>query len=245
MNSMISKFIEPGNKVEIQMVDRMNQSQEPPKIYISQIQDILSESQMEIVMPMEQTKLILLPVDREYNLVIYAGSTLFQCFAKVIDRYKSDNIFLLAVELTSNLRKYQRREYYRFSCALEMNSRNLEEEEIRAIEERDPHSNLIPGLPLKRSVIVDISGGGLRFLSSHPYEPGSMIYISYNLFAGGSMKEYELVGKVLSSKKVEDRKGSYEHRVQYVDIDVDVREEIIKYIFEEERKHRKKERLGE
>lgn len=245
MNSMISKFIEPGNKVEIQMVDRTNQSQEPPKIYISQIQDILSESQMEIVMPMEQTKLILLPVDREYNLVIYAGSTLFQCFAKVIDRYKSNNIFLLAVELTSNLRKYQRREYYRFSCALEMNSRNLEEEEIRAIEERDPHSNLIPGLPLKRSVIVDISGGGLRFLSSHPYEPGSMIYISYNLFAGGSMKEYELVGKVLSSKKVEDRKGSYEHRVQYVDIDVDVREEIIKYIFEEERKHRKKERLGE
>lgn len=245
MNSMISKFISPGNKIEIQMVEQMNQNQEPPKTYISQIQDILSENQMEIVMPMEQTKLILLPVDKEYNLVIYAGSTLFQCFAKVIDRYKNNNIFILVVELTSNLRKYQRREYYRFSCALEMNSRNLEEEEIRAIEEKDPYSNLIPGLPLKRSVIVDISGGGLRFLSSHPYEPGSMIYISYNLFAGGSMKEYELVGKVLSSKKVEDRKGSYEHRVQYVDIDVDVREEIIKYIFEEERKHRKKERLGE
>lgn len=245
MNSMISKFIEPGNKIEIQMVEQKNLNQESPKVYISQIQDILSENQMEIVMPMEQTKLILLPVDKEYNLVIYASGTLFQCFAKVIDRYKSNNIFLLAVELTSNLRKYQRREYYRFSCALEMNSRNLEEEEIRAIEEKDPHSNLIPGLPLKRSVIVDISGGGLRFLSSHPYEPGSMIYISYNLFAGGSMKEYELVGKVLSSQKVEDRKGSFEHRVKYVDIDVDVREEIIKYIFEEERKHRKKERLGE
>ncbi|MCM1120350.1 MAG: flagellar brake protein [bacterium] len=246
MNSMISKFIEPGNKIEIQMVDQQtNQSQGATKTYISQIQDILSENQMEIVMPMEQTKLILLPVDREYNLVIYAGNSLFQCFARVIDRYKSQNVYILLVELTSNLRKYQRREYYRFSCALEMNSRNLEEEEIKAIEERDPHSNLIPGLPLKRSVIVDISGGGLRFLSSHPYEPGSMIYISYNLFAGGSTKEYELVGKVLSSKKLEDRKGSYEHRVQYVDIDADVREEIIKYIFEEERKHRKKERLGE
>lgn len=246
MNSMISKFIEPGNKIEIQMVEQqMNQSAEPPKTYISQIQDILSENQMEIVMPMEQTKLILLPVDREYNLVIYAGSSLFQCFARVIDRYKSQNIYILLVELTSNLRKFQRREYYRFSCALEMNSRKLEEEEIKAIEERDPHSNLIPGLPLKRSVIVDISGGGLRFLSSHPYEPGSMIYISYNLFAGGSTKEYELVGKVLSSQKLEDRKDSYEHRVQYVDIDAEVREEIIKYIFEEERKHRKKERLGE
>ena len=246
MNSMISNFIEPGNKIEIQMVEaQQDQAKEAPKTYISQIQDILSENQMEIVMPMEQSKLILLPMDREYNLVIYTENGLFQCFARVIDRYKSNNIYTLMVELTSNLRKYQRREYYRFSCALEMNSRNLEEEEVRAIEERDPYSNLIPGLPLKRSVIVDISGGGLRFLSSHPYEPGSLIYISYNLLVAGRKKQYELVGKVLSSKKIENRQGSYEHRVQYVDIDADVREEIIKYIFQEERKHRKRERLGE
>ncbi len=245
MNSMISNFIEPGNKIEIQMVEpNKEKGQEAPKTYVSQIQDILSENQLEIVMPMEQSKLILLPMDRDYNLVVYTGNGLFQCFAKVIDRYKSNNIYILVVEMTSNLRKYQRREYYRFSCALEMNSRNLEEEEVRAIEERDPYSNLIPGLPLKRSVIVDISGGGLRFLSTHPYEPGSLIYISYNLLVAGKMKEYELVGKVLSSNKMENRNGSYEHRVQYVDIDVDVREEIIKYIFEEERKHRKRERLG-
>ena len=202
MNSMISNFIEPGNKIEIQMVEQQNQGEEPSQIYVSQIQDILSENQMEIMMPMEKTKLILLPVDREYNLVIYGGSNLYQCFARVIDRYKSNNIYTLVVELTSNLRKYQRREYYRFSCALEMNSRKLEEEEIRAIEEKDPYSNLIPGLPLKRSVIEDISGGGLRFLSTHPYEPGSLIYIGYNLLVGGKKKEYELVGKVLSSHKM-------------------------------------------
>ncbi len=245
MNNMISNFIEPGNKIDIQMVEsQRNQSNEPPKTYASQIQDILSENQIELVMPMEKRKLILLPMDKEYNLVIYAGNNLFQCFARIIDRYKSNNIYTLVVELTSNLRKYQRREYYRFSCALEMNSRNLEEEEVRAIEERDPYSNLIPGLPLKRSVIVDISGGGLRFLSTHPYEPDSLIYISYNLLINGKKREYELVGKVLSSVKQEGRRDSYEHRVQYVDIETEVREEIIKYIFEEERKHRKRERLG-
>lgn len=245
MYNMISNFIEPGNKIEIQMVEsQKNQSSEAPKTYASQIQDILSENQIELVMPMEKGKLILLPMEKEYNLVIYAGNNLFQCFARIIDRYKSNNIYNLVVELTSNLRKFQRREYYRFSCALEMNSRNLEEEEVKAIEERDPYSNLIPGLPLKRSVIVDISGGGLRFLSTHPYEPDSLIYISYNLVINGRKKEYELVGKVLSSVKQEGRRDSYEHRVQYVDIEAEVREEIIKYIFEEERKHRKRERLG-
>ena len=77
MNNMISNFIEPGNKIEIQMVEpRDNKSNEPPKTYISQIQDILSENQLELVMPMEKTKLILLPMDKEYNLVVYSGSNL-------------------------------------------------------------------------------------------------------------------------------------------------------------------------
>lgn len=240
MSNMISKFIEPGNKLEIRTVEW---DEESPKCYDSQIYDILGENQLEIMMPMEKTKLILLPVEKEYNLVFYTENGLFQCLARVIDRYKSNNVYILVMEMTSNLRKYQRREYYRFSCALEMCSRNLEEEEIRAIEEKSPYS-LTPGLPLKRSVIVDISGGGLRFLSGQHYEPGSMIYISYHLAVGGRKKEYELVGKVLSAQELEKKPGSFEHRVQYVDINEAVRDEIIKYIFEEERKNRKKERLG-
>ena len=142
------------------------------------------------------------------------------------------------MELTSNLRKYQRRDYYRFSCALEMGARTLEEEEIQAVEEKAP-LELQPGLPLKRSVIVDISGGGLRFMSDQRYEPDSLVYCSYYLLKGGRKKKYEIVGKVLAVKQLENKPGTYEHRVEYYNLDVNVREEIIKYIFEEERKSRK------
>jgi c-di-GMP-binding flagellar brake protein YcgR len=160
-----------------------------------------------------------------------------------VDRYKSNNVYLLRVELTSNLRKYQRREYYRFSCALEMCSRNLEEEELQAVEAEDPYI-LQPGLPLRRSVIVDISGGGLRFISVQKYEPGSLIYCSYHLVADGETRQYEVIGKVLAVKELENRPGTYEHRVQYHNMDDHVREEIIKFIFEEERRNRKKDRMG-
>ena len=37
-------------------------------------------------------------------------------------------------------------------------------------------------------------------------------------------------------KPIENRPGFYEHRVQYVHMDKDNREESIKYIFHEERK---------
>lgn len=241
---MLSKFISPGDKIEMQRVERLKgtEAEESRRIYLSSVHEIIAQDQMEVIMPMEKTKLILLPVDTEYDVTIYGQTGLFQCFARVVDRYKSNNVYILALELTSNLRKHQRREYYRFSCALEMCSRNLEEEEIKAIDEKRPYV-LTPGLPIKRSVIVDISGGGLRFLSTQRYEPDSMIYCSYHLLKKGEKKQIEVVGKVLTVNELENRKGTYEHRVQYVNVDVDTREQIIQFIFEEERKNRKRERF--
>lgn len=241
---MISKFLSPGDKLELQMLTHIQQENETQtkKVYGSQINDILSEDRLEIAMPLEKSKLILLPVDTEYDMTIYTKQGLFQCFVRVVDRYKSDNMYLLVVELTSNLRRNQRREYYRFSCALEMCSRNLEEEEIQAIESKVPYT-LVPGLPLKRSVIADISGGGLRFLSNQKYEPESLLYCSYHLVLNNVRKLYEVVGKVLSAKEVENRPGVYEHRVQYINMEEEKREEIIKFIFQEERKNIKKDRF--
>jgi c-di-GMP-binding flagellar brake protein YcgR len=143
-------------------------------------------------------------------------------------------------ELTSNLRKFQRREFYRLSCALNMESRPLEQEEIETFE-RD-HTLLSPGLPLQRSIVVDISGGGLRFVSNYSYEPDMMLQCKYSLSVDGQFKDYDLVGKVLDVHESPNRAGVFEHRVQYVDIDTEDREEIIRFIFEEERKWRKKDR---
>lgn len=238
---MLSQLIELGSKVELQAVRRIDTDDKAKKIYLSQVHDILSEDCMEITMPMEQTKLILLPVDDEYDIIIFSESTPYQCFGRIIDRYKRNNMYILVVELTSNLRKYQRRDYYRYSCALEMCSRQLEEDEFKTVEEKGTY-DLTPGLPLKRSVIVDISGGGLRFISSEKYEPGRMIFCTYNLLIKGENKKYEIVGKILNVKELENRPDEYEHRVQYVDMKSESREEIVKYIFEEERKSLRKER---
>ena len=239
---MLSKFICEGDRIDLQPVERgAGATKGEQKIYYSSVYEILTEDTLEIMMPMEKTKLILLPVDEEYDVIFYSKTGLFQCFARVIDRYKRSNVYILVLELVSNLRKYQRREYYRFSCALEMSARTLEEEEIQVIESKNA-LELQPGLPLKRSVIVDISGGGLRFMSNQRYEPGSFIYCTYNLLKGGQRKKYEVVGKVLSARGMDSRPGVYEHRVQYYNLDEDTREEIIKFIFEEERKLRKNEK---
>lgn len=239
---MLSRFVRPGDKVELQEIVQAssNRKEAEKKTYYSRVYDIPGEDRMEIVMPMEKTKLLLLQVDEEYDMVLYTENGLYQCFVRILDRYKSNNVVLLLVELTSNLRKFQRREFYRYSCALEMSARPLMEDEIQRIEEHGVY-NLNPGLPLKRSIIVDISGGGLRFMTDQKYEPDSMVYCNYQLILNGQMKEYHLVGKVLKVKESENKPGVYEHRIQYMNINLDEREEIIKYIFQEERKSRKRE----
>lgn len=237
MANLISKYVVPGCRVDLQAIQRSTSPEEiegPHRSHQSQVLDILSEDRIEISMPMEKSKLILLPVDGEYDLYFYSDNGLYQCYARVVDRYKNNSLYVLVMDLTSNLRRYQRREYYRFSCALEMNSRQLEEEEI-SVADKGVNS-LIPELPLKSSVVVDISGGGLRFVANYAYEVQSMILCKYRLLIEGRVKEYSLLGRVLAVRELENRKGIYEHRVQYVNMDSEDREEIIKYIFDEERK---------
>lgn len=237
---MIEKYIQAGQKVDLKALHRDRKTSENDRTYASKVFDIISEDRLEILMPMEQTKLILLPVDAEYEMYFYTEAGLYECVGRIIDRYKSNNVYILLVELETNLRKYQRREYYRYSCALDMDTRNLLEEEVAAVENKKEY--LIPGLPLKRSIIVDISGGGLRFVSDYKYEKDSVIYCRYHLMVKGKEKDYEIACKILDVKELESRKGEYEHRVQYMNLNNEEREEIIQFIFDEERKNRHKER---
>lgn len=237
---MLSKLVDVGNRVELQLVERFRNVSKNKKIYQSEVYDILSDDKLEITMPIEQTKLILLPVDSECDVVLYGKGGLYQCFARIVDRYKTNNVYILVLELVTNLRKYQRRDYYRYSCALEMYTRELEEAEITAIEQND-ECELLSGLPMDQSLIIDLSGGGLRFLASKRYEAKSLVCCTFHLSVKGRSKKYEILGKILSVRRSDSKLGSFEHRVQYINMEENVREEIIKYIFEEERKERRKE----
>ncbi len=241
---MLDNYIKPGQKVDLKAVKRTKLSSEEnkEKVYTTKIYDVVDDDTVEIIMPMEQTKLILLPVDGEYEVFFYTENGLYESTVRIIDRYKSNNVYIILVELQTNLRKYQRRDFYRYSCALDLDTRSLTPEEIFALRKGEAYQ-APPGLPTTKGVIVDISGGGLRFVSkATQYDKESMIYCKYDLFIHGGVKTYNIICKVLDSREIANRDGEYEHRVQFVNLDSDEREEIIQYIFEEERKNRRKER---
>lgn len=243
MANHLSKYIAPGCRVDLQAKGRPRQKDDwEIKSYQSRVLDILSDDRLEIAMPMEKSKLILLPVDSEYDAYFYSESGLYQSHVRVADRYKNDKVYVLVLDLVSNLRKQQRRAYYRFSCSLEMGSRVLREEEEAALSDIGNQDILLLPLPLQSSTIVDISGGGLRFVADFTYEVHSLILCSYTLLINNDYKEYNLIGRVLSVKELENRKGVFEHRIQFVSMGRTEQEEIIKYIFDEERRALRKQK---
>lgn len=240
---MIEQYVFLGQKVELESVTRIIADGEPQqirKVYSSKIYDIQTPERLEILMPYEQRKLVLLPVDTEYTMYFYVENAIMECSARIVDRYKTSNTYILVVELLTPLRKYQRREYYRYSCALAIETRELSEEEQSLLD--TPILEFDSELPVENGIIVDISGGGLRFLSAQHYKVGTLLYCRYSLVDSDSEKEYRIVGRVLSVSPVERRPGYFEHRIQYHNLDNRKREEIIRFIFEQERKNRKKEK---
>ena len=240
---MLSKYVKLGDKLELETINNSKSGDlNEKKNYKSQVYDIVSEDQIKIAMPMEQGKVILLPVDGEYNLCFYTQSGLYQCLARVIDRYKSDNIFVLVMELTTDIRKYQRREYYRLNCVLDMKARNVTPSDKGPGGSVEQVQFLDTDITFSNGTMVDISGGGARFISKDRYPKGSNIQFAFTLFVNGKLTEYKLLGRVLYSEELASRAGSFEHRIQFINIMNDERESIIKFIFEEERKIRRREK---
>ena len=239
---VLTKFINPGDKVDISKAHVSgNGDSEGKKQHRTRVYDVVSDDEIKLNMPMDGMKLVLLTVGMEYELCFYTDNGLYQCNAVVRDRYKSNNVFVVTMELTTGLHKFQRREYYRLNCVLDMKCTELDEEERQSFS--SPVEFLETDFTMDDGVIVDISGGGVRFVSKVMYEVGTTVLFSFNLGIGTKDVNFKLFGRILMSRPIENRTGDYENRVQFMDVPPEDREAIIRFIFEEERKIRRKEKF--
>lgn len=229
---MVEKYLSPGDKVELRPHRRTNEKEEKErKMYISKVNQVLDEDRVEILLPIEHQKMVLLPRNSRFDIMVYNSKGLYQCEAKIGERYKSGNMFLQVLELITGMKRYQRREYYRYSCSVPVFCRKLLEQEKETLV----WDENIKG---KEGYSLDIGGGGIRFLIEEEFQPDELVICHIPLEIKNSVREIQGIGKVLSTKPVKDSK-SYEVRVQFEVMSSATREDIIQYIFEAERKKRR------
>lgn len=240
---MVSNFLRIGMKLDVMVEPTGDDKKDCAReIYSSQIQNIFSNGDLEISMPVHQRRLVLLNNSVRYQLIFYSDKSHYSAIGAVVDRYKSGNRYLVRMELKTQPERFQRREFFRCQCLVdllyhEIPKEEIAEEPLEALAEKyeiqDMQEEMISG------VALDISGGGMRIVSRQENAVGSVVRFAFELPIRDEIKVFSVVGSILSCNLQKDSKLKYECRVKFVYIKPTDREDIIRYIFERERKSRK------
>ncbi|MBR6697367.1 MAG: flagellar brake protein [Lachnospiraceae bacterium] len=237
---MILNVINIGDRIELK--DKVVREDRKQNVYLSQLYDVDEDSGMlKMAMPIKEGRLVPLAVGTRYEAYFNTKTGFYNCTVRVTDRIKYNNLFILIVEMENDLQRYQRRQYYRIDVSVPFVINNVTETEYEAYIKEGREIIVDPDEEYKATT-VDISGGGIRFLSKNEVEKGTKILMKINLDIAQKTKTFIIAGEILACERLANRKDTYQHRAQFAKVSKEQQEDIIKFIFEEERKRMKKER---
>jgi len=252
---MLQDILSIGDKIDVRQINQMGKLMHNVRTYVSQVVDFVDFDVINIATPIGNSKVIILDVGECYSLCFYSNKGLYQCNCVVMNNYRDKNLIIAVVRLTSDLEKFQRRQYYRLECIHEVEYRIISREEeifdnklrlddFRNIEERSEcrkKLNLFNQV-WNRASFTDLSGGGARFNSTLNHQPGEKVRIRFDFILGKELKKLLIGAEIISSTKLLNRNGIYEQRVEFKDIGKIDRENLIKFIFEQERRRRRNDK---
>lgn len=244
---MVTDLLQVGNKIDICALDQSEMGRtENGKVPIlaSQLEAVEDDGGLIMQMPVYKGKIILLSLGSRYELMFYTKRGLYRGICQVVDRYKEDNLFMVRVVLKSGLNKFQRREYFRLECILGMQAYELDREEALTLDGEELETLLQDPDILETemdAIIVDISGGGIRFITDKKSEEGDCLAVRTRLQNENIDKQLLVAVSIVSCRKMASGMERYETRAEFLHLGTKLRETIIKYIFDEDRKIRKRE----
>ena len=253
---MANDVIQIGNKIELRAVSNRVLSTKPEEsdVYISQFLQWADLNVATIAIPSFKGHLIPLRVDDVYELQFVTRSGLYRCRGKISKRSKtSNNIAVAEVKFISALEKFQRRQFYRMNCIIPMTyavltdvqkelykekKRSLSLEQKLSIEKKLENQQMV----FQKATVLDISGGGMRFNSSVQQETDDILLLQPALPETVRKKIPFLFGRIISSRRIPNKEPvTFDNRIEFVEISSTEQEQIITYIFKEERDKRRRE----
>lgn len=229
----------PGVKIEL---SEITENSNRVDVYLSQICDIEEDDKrLSIAMPIKEGRLIPLSVGMKLNCYFFTKAGMFQSIVAITDRYRTDNLYFLVIELKTPLKKEQRRQFFRFETSMDVRYAPVDEDAIDIIETLKSIPDDLFSDKLLKGTTLDISGGGIKF-SGIQLERCSKVYIEVDYKLADKTRRFRAIGNVISSEHPASKPGIWHNRVNYEIVRTEDREGLIRYIFEEERRARRNER---
>lgn len=235
----MQEVISIGNKIDMEILidGKIESDSQRRRVLYSRLLDIPADNILRVSMPIHEKRLVPLSVGDQYVMYIYANKEIYEGRFVVVNRLKDGNLFLADMEIQDTLKKVQRREYYRYDCRLAADYRMIPEDELWQLSKENPND-----LEWQKCVIIDISGGGVKAVSEFQENANSLLQLRFQLASDSVRQQFLLYGRLIASAPNPDRPALFEQRIAFEQIKDQDREQIIRYIFDEERKRISKER---
>ncbi|MDE6024495.1 MAG: flagellar brake protein [Lachnospiraceae bacterium] len=228
-----------GNKIELVKLEQIIRNDRDRKVYVSKIYDFISQDTIQIAMPIYDGKIVPLPVDEKFAACFYTDKGLLQCNVLITSRYKSGNLFFLEILMLNELEKVQRRDFYRYKCSMNAMIRVVSDDEYE-VGVFDDFEMSEADLEWQLARFIDISGGGAKIIQKNHLEKNEIVMLKFELKILDEIIEFNLFARILSSLLMNGRNDIYEQRLEFLKINKEERDKIIKFIFESERVARAK-----
>jgi c-di-GMP-binding flagellar brake protein YcgR len=231
-----------GDKIDLEKIETrlsVDPDKRPP-VYVSQVLDDSDNGEILAAMPFQEGKVVPLSVGQKFHATFYSQSGLLRCEVEVTGRYKKGSLFLVELTQQSLYKKVQRREFFRLACNLPIEYRIVSDVEMKLIEEGTSYDEESMKPEWKKGVILDLSGGGIRFVSSYREEKDSFLQVRFEMPVEDEDEIFCLYATLLRCEQNRNNTTLYDQRVMFWRLDYTLREKVIRSIFEIQRKNRSK-----
>ncbi len=240
--------LKPGTPIEFSIAstnsDVENDIEEDRSVYISSIFGVTKNSEIIFHLPSRKGHTVTIPMNVPFNAVFNTKKGMYQLTGEITKRGRLENFPVYVFEPTTKLKKVQRRDYYRFECFIPIKALPIPKDvallpNMALVEDDlakygDTYGTAVSG------TILDISGGGAKFTSKLDIDTERYMYVSFNLKTPTIDVTINAVARMIHSEFKKDL-DVYEHRIEFLFKEPEDRETIIKYIFDEDRRLRKKD----
>ena len=210
--------------------------------YISSIREVIDSNTFLIDNPTFKARLIPMHAGERYDIYVFIGKKIYQGTISIVGNAVEGKMRVVKVTLTSSLIKYERRQFFRLETTMDVRYLLITPENSAAFKIAVKSGGLLSMEGFENGTTIDIIGGGLRFTSKRQLPVGGMAIMHLIADMEAGKKNYIFLAKVLVSDKHNTQRDLYDHRVQFVDLKQDAREELVQFIFQCERERLKKRR---
>ncbi|WP_077367492.1 flagellar brake protein [Anaerosalibacter sp. Marseille-P3206] len=188
-------------------------------IYPSQILDVLDENTYIISGPITMSTIVPVFISENIEIIYVVKDKGRYKFDAIVLKKQDDNIYKLVIKKTGNVKRLQQRSFYRFNLKIPVKkffTIKIGEKE-KVIEEN--------------CETKDLSGSGMKLLSNYDHDINDIVECLFEI----DKKKVHIKGKIVRKDKIDNFSFKFAFGIYFTDIRKEDREDIVKYIFQQER----------